>query len=281
MVLPEDCKFWHSFAMEPLEDDFRWVLRKALKGGNLAPAEAAERAELPAADVLALSRGRFSEETARRAAPVLGLDAEAFVALPGYHPQVALPAGLHRHAVPFDGGFVNAWLLCLEGRALLVDAGPDPLALSVFLREHSFSRLDVAVTHPHGDHTGGLPALRGIRHTLLAPVGAVAGLPGAVGCNPGESLDITPFGVLVLDLDGHWPGALGFLVDAFETPVCAVGDALFAGSLGGTPDPARHEIALDRIRREIMTLSDETILLPGHGPPTTVGLERRNNPFLA
>jgi len=264
---------------EPLEDDFRWVLRKALKGCNLAPGEAAERAELPAFEVLALSRGRFSADAARRVAPVLGLDAEAFAALPDYHPQPPLPDGLHRHAVPFDGGHVNAWLLNSGGRALLVDAGPDPAALSGFLGGHRVRCLEVFVTHPHGDHVGGLPALRSIPRTILAPAGA--GLSGAVPCNPGESLDIPPFGILVLDLDGHWPGALGFLVEGLETPVCAVGDALFAGSLGGTPDPARHEAALECIRREIMTLPDETILLPGHGPPTTVGLERRHNPFLA
>ncbi len=264
---------------EPLEDDFRWVLRKALKGRNLAPGEAAEMAGLPATEVLALSRGRFSEEAARRVAPVLGLDPAVFATLPDYHPRPPLPPGLHRHALAFDGGFVNAWLLRSGDAALLIDTGPAPTPLSQFLGGHPVVRLDVMVTHPHGDHIGGLPALRDIPRTLHTP--AEAKLADAVPRTPGESLDIPPFSIRVLDLDGHWHGALGFLVEGLESPVCAVGDALFAGSIGGTPDPARHETALGLIRREIMTLPDSTILLPGHGPPTTVGLERRHNPFLA
>jgi glyoxylase-like metal-dependent hydrolase (beta-lactamase superfamily II) len=164
--------------------------------------------------------------------------------------------------------------------AVLVDGGPGPAALLRFLEEEgaAFARgLEVFVTHPHGDHIGGLPAFRGISHTIHAPENAR--LPGAKACRLGETLEIPPFSIRILDLDGHWPGAVGFFVEGLETPVCAVGDALFAGSVGGTPNPGRHRVALERIREEILSLPPATILLPGHGPPTTVALERRHNPF--
>ena len=265
---------------EALEDDFRWVLRKAMKGRGMAPSEVAERAGVPKEEMLASSRGRFSAELARKVAPVLGWNPEALATLPGYCPQVSLPPGLVRHAVPFDDGFVNAWLLRGEDAAVLVDAGPGPAALLRFLEDDgaAFARgLEVFVTHPHGDHIGGLPALRGIFHRLHAPENAR--LPGRIACRPGEVLETPPFCVRILDLDGHWPGAVGFFIEGLETPVCAVGDALFAGSVGGTPDTGRHRIALERIRGEILSLPAATILLPGHGPPTTVALERRHNPF--
>lgn len=264
---------------EPLEDDFTWVLRKALKSRNLAPTEAAEHAGLPPAEVLALSRGRFSAATARRVAPALGLDPGAFATLPDYHPQIDLPAGLARLAIPYDDGFVNAWLMHHDATMVLIDTGPAPAALEKLLAPFHPASLDVFITHSHHDHVGGLAALRHREHRLHAP--AAAGIQRASSLTPGQHLACGPFAIDVLDLDGHCHGALGFLLAGLGLPVCAVGDAVFAGSVGGTPDPRRHALALDRIRRAIMTLPDPTILLPGHGPPTTVALERRHNPFLA
>jgi glyoxylase-like metal-dependent hydrolase (beta-lactamase superfamily II) len=264
---------------EPLEDDFTWVLRKALKGCNLAPTRAAGRAGLPVAAVLALSRGDFCAATARQLAPVLDLDPAAFAALPEYQPHAGLPAGLTRLAFTFGGGTVNAWLARRGDHALLIDAGADPAALRDALTDHAGLRPVVLVTHAHHDHTGGLPALRGRAAALHAPAGAH--LPGATALTVGSTVAAGSLTARAIDLDGHWPGQLGFVIDGLDAPVCAVGDALFAGSVGGTSGPAHHQIALDRIRRHLLTLPDATVLLPGHGPPTTVGLERRHNPFLA
>lgn len=265
-------------APEPLEDDFTWVLRKALKGRDLAPTEAATLAGLPPAEVLALSRGRFSAAIARQLAPVLDLNPAAFSALPDYHPQIDLPAGITRLAFPYDDGFVNAWLVQHGATTLLIDTGPAQAMIEPFLALAGSTSLEVFITHPHHDHVGGLAALHR-RHRLHAP--AAATLPDADTLTAGDGVTCGSLIVHALDLDGHCHGALGFLIDGLRLPVCAVGDALFAGSVGGTPDPARHALALDRIRRGILTLPDPTILLPGHGPPTTVALERRHNPFLA
>ncbi len=74
--------------------------------------------------------------------------------------------------------------------------------------------------------------------------------------------------------------ALGYHVDGFPIPVLVTGDALFAGSIGGCPTPARYQLALSRLREVLAPLPDETLLLPGHGLATTLGEERVANPFL-
>ena len=67
------------------------------------------------------------------------------------------------------------------------------------------------------------------------------------------------------------------LIDGLERPIAIVGDAIFAGSMGG--GMISYEDALRTNREKIMTLPDDTVLCPGHGPLTTVGREKKNNPF--
>lgn len=86
-----------------------------------------------------------------------------------------------------------------------------------------------------------------------------------------------PFRVLLVP--GHCPGSLCFYSAGDE--LLFAGDVLFAGSIGRTDFPGGDQPLLIRgIREKILVLPDKTAILPGHGSPTTVGHERRNNPFL-
>jgi glyoxylase-like metal-dependent hydrolase (beta-lactamase superfamily II) len=87
--------------------------------------------------------------------------------------------------------------------------------------------------------------------------------------------------VEVIDLPGHCPGAVGYRIEGLALPVCVTGDALFAGSMGGCAPDGPYQEALEALRTQVLTLPDETILLPGHGPETSVGSEKRGNAFLA
>jgi glyoxylase-like metal-dependent hydrolase (beta-lactamase superfamily II) len=78
---------------------------------------------------------------------------------------------------------------------------------------------------------------------------------------------------------GHSPGGTTFLIEGPVLTAAIVGDALFAGSVGGVHND--YDGTLATIRREILSLPDNTILCPGHGPLTTVGLEKAGNPFFA
>jgi glyoxylase-like metal-dependent hydrolase (beta-lactamase superfamily II) len=78
---------------------------------------------------------------------------------------------------------------------------------------------------------------------------------------------------------GHSPGGITYVVTGLARPIAIVGDSLFAGSMGGG-NVSYHD-ALKNNLEKILTLSDATIICPGHGPMTTVGEEKEHNPFFA
>jgi glyoxylase-like metal-dependent hydrolase (beta-lactamase superfamily II) len=259
-----------------LEDDFTYVLRKSLMGHGFAPAQAAQRAGIPETDVLAFLRGTFAAETARKLAPVLGLKADAFAGHAIYQPiPLSLP-GIHRLDLSFENERVNAWLVRDGDSAILFDAGCETADLVRELAAVCGRLPDrVFITHAHRDHVGGL------QHLLSAglPVHG-AEIPGTIAMKPGETVFCGSISIRACDLSGHAMPALSYHVDGLAIPVLVTGDALFAGSIGGCGSPAIYQHALRRLREVLAPLPDETILLPGHGPATTLGEERTANPFL-
>ncbi len=261
-----------------LEDNFTWVLRKAFKGLALAPGEAASRAGLPENDVLALSRGHFSAETARRLAPALDLDADALAALPDYEPETPEHPDIHRLDLPFGDERVNAWLVRADGATVLFDAGHGRLdCLKAVHQTDTPLPEALFVTHAHADHTGGMREV-GRR---CVPVYGPPHLPGVETLAPGDVRKIGHLEIRACDLSGHADPSLGYFVGGLDRPVLVVGDAIFAGSMGGCSGPEAYRHALGRLHEVLDPLPDETILLPGHGPATTLGQERRRNPFFA
>jgi glyoxylase-like metal-dependent hydrolase (beta-lactamase superfamily II) len=259
-----------------LEDDFTYVIRKAFKGLDLAPAEAARLARLPESEVLAFSRGKFSMDTARRLAPVLGLNPEALAHHDHYLPKPLELPEIHRIDLPFGDERVNAWLVWTNDSVVLFDTGYNPLSCTVALDAIAPPALQqLFITHGHVDHVGGIAdfVARGV-----IPRGASIG--GALPCAPGDSIACGALTIRACDLSGHANPALGFLIDGLATPVLVTGDALFAGSIGGCANPRIYQHALGQLRKILTPLSDDTILLPGHGPATTLGEERISNPFL-
>jgi hydroxyacylglutathione hydrolase len=262
--------------MSALEDDFTYVLRKALTGHGLEPAEAATRAGLTENEVHHFLQGTFSAVTARQLAAALGLNAEAYARHATYQPQpLALP-GIERLDLPFGDEQVNAWLVSAGGACALFDAGHKPQDLLGAIDSLRGGLPDRAfITHAHHDHIGGLERL------LAAgmPVHA-AGIPGTIPMQPGDTVCCGPLAIRACDLSGHASPALGFHIDGLSRPVLVTGDALFAGSTGGCATPAIYQHALRRLRAALAPLPDATVLLPGHGPATTLGEERAANPFL-
>ena len=259
-----------------LEDDYTYVIRKALRGCGLTHADAARQAGLPADEVLAFADGEFSAETASRLAPVLRLKADALAHHPDYLPRpLALP-NIHRLDFAFDDERVNAWLIWTEDAAILFDTGYEPKACAAALDQlQAPDPGEVFITHAHRDHVGGISALigRGCR---------IHGnrIDNARPMKPGDAIRCGSLTVRACDLSGHANPALGFHIDGLAQPVLVTGDALFAGSMGGCATPAIYQHALQTLEKVLTPLPDSTVLLPGHGPATTLGEERRNNPFL-
>ena len=259
-----------------LEDDFTYVLRKALAGHGLTLAEAAERAGITPHQAGDFMAGRFVPDIARAFAPVLGLNAEAFARHAVYQPPPATVPGIRRLDLPFGDGQVNAWLLRTEGASALFDAGHDPHDLLRALESDGGRMPDrVFITHSHRDHVGAL----GKFLAAGLPVHS-ADLPGTIRMKPGDTVLCGPLAVKACDLAGHAVPALGYRIDGLAVPVLVTGDALFAGSIGGCRTPASYRQALCTLRAALAPLPDSTVLLPGHGPGTTLGGERSGNPFL-
>ncbi len=252
-----------------LEDDFTYVIRKALKGLNLAPSEAARLAGLLDDEVLSFSRGNFSAETARQLAPVLGLNADALAKHSDYLPRPLLHPGIHRLDLPFGPERTNAWLIQTADLTLLFDTGYEATSCLTALEKMKVEKIDhIFITHIDRDHIGGIRSFfeREIPFTTpeLATMAHIGGLS-----------------IEVRNLAGHFVPAVGYLIHGLTTaPVFVVGDALFAGSIGGCATPRLYQLALANLKAAITDLTDQTIILPGHGPATTLGEERASNPFL-
>lgn len=183
--------------------------------------------------------------------------------------------------------------------------------LPQLLEEHRLKPVAVLLTHGHFDHTFAvLPVCDGYdipayihpadRHQLTDPwagIGAPKGAnlfgltefsePSEVrALSGGEQLELAGVRMQVLLAPGHTPGQVVFTPTAVngrdpDRPLLLSGDLLFAGSIGRTDLPGGNESDMfASLARVVLPLPDETVVLPGHGPETTVGAERAANPFL-
>jgi len=172
----------------------------------------------------------------------------------------------------------NAFVLaCDETReALLVDVGALAPEIEDFLSDNQLSLVKIFITHDHFDHTGGLAQAVG-RYGAEVLCGKT-GMAGH-GTRPvahGDEVRIGTLAGKVLATPGHTPDSISLVFPG----LAFTGDALFAGSVGGTTSPARAGEQIDAIREHILSLPDDYEIHPGHGPASTVGIERAHNPFL-
>jgi hydroxyacylglutathione hydrolase len=206
------------------------------------------------------------------------------------------------HPLPAGPIPTNAYLLTApeRGEAVLIDAPGDVWAeVEPILRREKCRLVELWITHAHWDHTqGGAEVVRATQAKVLAhPDGrplletpammkAFAGTefqlePLAVDrwLKAGDTLSGLGAAVEVRDVPGHCPGSVLFYFP--KTGEAFAGDALFKGSVGRTDLPGGSRAELEAsIRTQIYTLPDATVVYPGHGPETTVGLEKATNPYV-
>jgi glyoxylase-like metal-dependent hydrolase (beta-lactamase superfamily II) len=145
-----------------------------------------------------------------------------------------------------------------------------------FAKRHDLHVQLILLTHAHPDHVADLPSLR---EETGADVFTAARepVPGAEPIDEGRKFRLGNLQIDVRLTWGHSPGGVTYVVTGLTRPIAIVGDSLFAGSMGG--GNVSYRDALQNNLEKILTLPDETIICPGHGPMTTVGEEKQHNPF--
>jgi len=267
----------------PLEDTFSDVISKSQRGRKLSDADLASLAGVSEPDLAEARNGVFNPLVIRKLAPVLALNTEALVALGSniYQPAQISLHGLEIFNTPFDNMTVNSYLVwdASSKEAVAFDTGADATAMLDFLGRHGLSLKLLLLTHTHLDHVFELDRL--VEQTR-APAFAGDREPALKGARPFAAGKQFQAGSLAIETRltwGHSQGGITYLVHGLEKPLAVVGDAMFAGSMGG--GGVSYTDALRTNREEIMTLPDATVIAPGHGPLTTVGEQKKSNPFLA
>lgn len=206
----------------------------------------------------------------------------------------------------------NAWIVAPNGpggECVLIDAPPDPTAILGRLAHHELKLVALLSTHGHVDHVGGVTEVVKAQpepvpvhihdedlHMLLDPVGSSGGFgqyleQAGLDVRPPEVIESIADGQRIsgagmtftaLHTPGHTRGSVCFLLEVEgEAPLLFSGDHLFKGSIGRFDLPGgSYDELMGSMADKILPLDDALNVLPGHGEVTTIGHERRTNPFL-
>jgi len=269
----------------PLEDNVTDIIGKAQRGLGLSDADLASRLGIETSELNAMKQVRgidFAKVDKLAKALELGPRALVAIAEEKYYPTVSLPkTGFFQANTPFGEGIhVNAYLVwdTDTGLAAAFDTGADCMPLVEEIKKRDLTLQDVYLTHTHVDHVMELDR-------LIEKVGGAVGvhvneaelLDKAATFQPGVTFSLGRLHIETRDTSGHSAGGTTYLIHGLDRPLAIVGDALFAGSVGGIK--AHYRAALKRISSHILSAQDGTILAPGHGPLTTVIQEKASNPF--
>ncbi len=210
-------------------------------------------------------------------------------------------AGLKVAVVPVTPIQQNCTLIsdAASGQAVIVDPGGDVDMIVAALNAQALLPTAIWLTHGHLDHAGGAAELAerlkleiigpDRRDTMLldglAEQAAAYGLTGLRNCTPdrylleGDTVSVGEHVFEVLHCPGHTPGHVVFVNKAAR--FAQVGDVLFAGSVGRTDFAyGDHEALIASIKTKLLPLGDDLRFVCGHGPASSIGAERRGNPFL-
>ncbi len=182
-------------------------------------------------------------------------------------------------------------------QAVIIDAGGESATLLGAIDDRGWELQEIWQTHAHIDHVAGLKEAKEatgvpiLMHSLEQPVYDSAvqqGMFFGIPIEPlppvdqyvedGQVVNVGELSATVMLLPGHSPGSVAFYFE--DEGLFFGGDVLFAGSVGRVDLPGCNPAAMRQSLARVKTLPDDTLVLPGHGPTTTIGEEKKYNPFL-
>jgi len=204
------------------------------------------------------------------------------------------------HSIAVTMFMTNCFILADEetNEAIVIDPGGEEERIIQIINNMGVNIVGIVNTHAHVDHIGALSAIKDaydaeiMLHQLELPIlkssskmGRLFGVEIEQPPEPdrflaeGEQVVFGKTKLRVVETPGHSPGGISLVTS--DNTYCFAGDTLFAGSIGRTDLPGGdYSTLINSIKTKLIPLGDEMKVLPGHGPATTIGVERKHNPFL-
>jgi hydroxyacylglutathione hydrolase len=264
-----------------LEDFHEDILGKAMRGLGIGKNEMAQRLGVDKSEIETILSGEVNEKLIHAMAYELKLDSCKLIRSveKEWCPTPLEIAGLKQISSTYGDMIVNSYVIWDEAsrNALIFDTGTDAQPILNLIEEKKLKVDAVFLTHTHRDHIACLSDLSEKSGNQKVFVHQLELFDGCTPIEEDFKHSVDSLSLIAKHTHGHSLGGLTYVIDGLEKPVAVVGDAIFAGSMGG--GMVSYKDALRTNRENIMTLADDTILCPGHGPMTTVSGEKQNNPF--
>lgn len=266
-----------------LEDQFGDIIQKVRSGIGKSKKDIAETSGITPdrLDQLEACTVTPSEHEVSRIAHILDLDEAKLldIALDRWSPDGPLASLFEKViAVTGDvGGYkVNGYIIFdnKSKDAAMIDTANDTGRMLEALKARSLKLRYVFLTHSHHDHIGDLARFED-RIDADIYIGGEGSQKKWRYLKGGEEFLLGSIKIRSIPTPGHTSDSISFLAD----DICFVGDTIFAGSVGRSNPPSLYPTLLKSIRERIFSLDERCLLAPGHGPITSVGEEKRHNPF--
>ena len=267
--------------MISIEDYLEDIVGKAMRGKGLSLDKLSDLSNVSKDSITKLLEGECNESIISSIAPHLDLDTASLIRAgkKSWRPEEVILEGVSIYNTPWNDMYVNSFLTwdSSSGSAAVFDTGTNCKELINEVQNRNLRIESIFLTHTHGDHIADLPKLMANFPDAELYTSSKEPVDGANLINCGHQFEIGILKGTAFLTHGHSVGGLTYFIKGLDRPIAIVGDALFAGSMGG--GMVSYEDALRTNRQHIFSLPDDTVVCPGHGPMTSIKEEKQMNPF--